>query len=79
VERCDAHGFSESELRQLTPDTEYPDGLHTVCAAGDMTVIDGKRMEVHPLDVARKLIVPLTKRLRRWHAPRWPISLCDLQ
>lgn len=78
VERCDVHRYSEFDLRQLTPDSHYPDGIHTICAAGDMTIVDGKRMEVHPVDLARKLVVPFTKRLRRWHAPQWPATLPEL-
>lgn len=37
--------FHEEEASVVSPDPSgpYPDGLHTVCAAGDVTVVDGLR------------------------------------
>lgn len=38
--------FEEIVVGRIEParDGKYTDGLHTVCAAGDMTIIDGKRV-----------------------------------
>ena len=37
--------FRERAVARLDPDADgpYPDGLHTVCAAGGWTIVDGKR------------------------------------
>lgn len=37
--------FKEEMIARIEPDPNgpYPDGLHTICAAGDITIIDGKR------------------------------------
>jgi hypothetical protein len=39
------HAFREEAFVRLAPDPKgpYPDGLHTFCAAGPVTIIDGKR------------------------------------
>ncbi len=38
--------FREEHVQTITPygDGPYPDGIHTISAAGDYTIIDGKRM-----------------------------------
>ncbi len=76
ITRLDRDGFSETPLRLLQPaDEEYPHGLHTLCPAGDVTIVDGKRWAVQPLDLPRRLIVGMRGKLRQ-HAPaRLPGSL----
>lgn len=72
VETLDLHSFSEYPLRTLKPDQRYPDGMHTICAAGSMTIVDGKQWDsFQPADIARKLVVPWRKTLRRLLRPRW--------
>jgi hypothetical protein len=46
--------FMEEEVGQLTPDPDgpYPVGLHTLCPAGDVTVVDGKRYIISPIAFA---------------------------
>lgn len=78
VEQIDEHSFQEHALRQLTPDRIYPHGLHTICPAGDVTIVDGKRWDLHPLDLARKTFVPITKRMRQYRLPQWPNDVADL-
>jgi len=79
VETLNKEVFSEYPLRQLKPDRHYHDGLHTICAAGAVTIIDGKYWDTfQPLDVARKLVVPVRKRLRRFTKPQWPNSVRDV-
>lgn len=78
IDQLDEHGFVEHPLRRLAPDRMYPHGIHTICPAGPITLVDGKRWDVHPLDVARKSIVPLTKRIRHFRLPQWPNHVTDL-
>ncbi len=44
------HAFSEDPVSMCTPDLEgpYPIGLHTACALGDRTIIDGARYAFVP-------------------------------
>ena len=64
VTRLDHAGFQERVLRRLEPLAPYPDGLHTICPAGDWTIIDGKRWSFQPLDVPRKVAAGLQNRAR---------------
>ena len=47
VDELSPTGFEERLVTRLCPDPAgpYPTGLHTICAAGDQTIIDGKRQE----------------------------------
>jgi hypothetical protein len=45
--------FSETRVKTLEPRRAYPDGLHTLSAVGDRTLIDGNR---------RHLVVPVLRR-----------------
>ncbi|MGH7090793.1 MAG: glucosamine inositolphosphorylceramide transferase family protein, partial [Stellaceae bacterium] len=38
--------FEEQEIGRIepVPDSEFPDGIHTICAAGGRTIVDGKRL-----------------------------------
>lgn len=49
--------FEEETVKQIVPAAEslYPDGLHTITAAGNMTVLDGKRIDYHVGHFFRKL------------------------
>jgi hypothetical protein len=60
--QLDQHGFQEAPLRRLEPQAGYPNGLHSFCPAGEVTIIDGKKWDLQLLDIARK---PLTKLLRQ--------------
>jgi hypothetical protein len=56
VRRLDPEGYAEEAVRFLGPvPGAYPHGLHTVCPAGDMTLIDGKRWRRDLPGFARKL------------------------
>jgi hypothetical protein len=59
--------FGERMVRRLAPDPSgpLPDGLHTLSAAGPVTLIDGKRMVLQPGRLVRKLLSRLTGVLRR--------------
>lgn len=59
--RCTPTEFLEETVTRIAPDRrgECPDGLHTVSAWGDRTLIDGKRLVFNPQAVWRKL-------RRRW-------------
>ena len=56
VVQLDQERFHEVPLRRLEPDATYPHGLHTLCPAGDVTIIDGKRWAFQALDLPRKVI-----------------------
>ncbi len=67
IDVLDPMNFSETPVARLTPDPHgpYPDGLHTISGAGDVTVIDGKRFAFHPLALALRLNVRLQAKRRR--------------
>lgn len=46
VTRLSPTEYAEEAVGLIQPDrnSAYPDGLHTVCGAGDMTVVDAKRL-----------------------------------
>ncbi len=48
--------FRQELVRRLDPVEPYGQGLHTLCPAGEWTVIDGKRWCIDPLDLPRKLL-----------------------
>jgi hypothetical protein len=61
-----ATGYQEHEIRRLTPQSEYPDGLHTLCPAGEnITIVDGKRWGFTPIDPLRYMMTGGIKRYRR--------------
>lgn len=57
VLRCTPHEYREEPLARITPDPlgPCPDGLHTVSAWGQRTLIDGKSLGLNPLVLRRKL------------------------
>jgi hypothetical protein len=59
--------FAEAAAARVEPDPQgpYPEGLHTVSAAGDVTLVDGKRSGFHRAALARALRSNLGSRLRR--------------
>ena len=65
ITRLDRHDFSEQPVRRLAPMGDYPDGLHTLCPAGDVTIIDGKRWAFHPLDPLRYMLFGSMNHYRR--------------
>ncbi len=70
--------YHEYAWRKLEPDSRYPGGLHTICQAGSLTIIDGKRWDAHPFDIARRLITPVQRHIRRRRMPVWPSQLRSL-
>lgn len=63
VTRLTPDGFAEEIAAHLQPDPAgpCPDGLHTVSAAGGLTLVDGKRHEIMPI----KAVLNRMKRARR--------------
>lgn len=59
--------FVERPIRRLEPIAPYGDGLHTICAVRDQTIIDGKRWAFHFLDPLR---YPITGSLNRYRRRR---------
>jgi hypothetical protein len=59
--------FAEEAVARVEPDPRgpYPKGLHTVSAAGDVTLVDGKRLRFHRAALVRTLRDKLGSRLRR--------------
>lgn len=57
VDRCTPDDYAETVVRRLDPDPNgpLPHGLHTVTAWGGRTLVDGKRLVLNPLTLARKL------------------------
>lgn len=49
--------FDEELVTRIEPvlNSPYPDGVHTITAAGGITIIDGKRLDFHFLHFFRKL------------------------
>lgn len=66
VIHLDKKYFVERTVQRLTPIAPYSDGLHTICPAGDVTVIDGKRWAFNGLDIVRNVVV----RGRNWQRRR---------
>lgn len=60
--------FAEEPVAFVEPDPAgpYPDGLHTLSAVGDITVIDGKRLAFSPPEFRRMVLRMLNRRLRRF-------------
>jgi hypothetical protein len=62
--------FVEEVAFRLEPDPagRYPHGLHTICANGDTTLIDGKRITHHPAAPLMKIWAKLVHDRRRSRA-----------
>lgn len=69
--------FHEQPLRKLLPLDEYPNGLHTLCPAGDWTIIDGKRWNFHPLDPLRYVIAGTRKHWRLFRSGELDLMFGD--
>ena len=56
VTRLTTQTFEEEVVGVIRPDRHgpYPHGLHTVCAVGDLTIVDGKRLRADARAFARK-------------------------
>lgn len=69
VLKCSPHEYAEEPVARIAPDPSgpCPDGLHTLSAWGDRTLIDGKRMGVNPVVLRRKLLQRLP-----WRAVQRP-------
>ncbi len=57
VTRCSPTEYREEVVRHFLPDPKgpCPDGLHTLAAWGERTLVDGKRMSLSPWTLRRKL------------------------
>ncbi|WP_290871133.1 glycosyltransferase [Aquabacterium sp.] len=57
VLRCTPECYTEEVVRHVTPDPQgpCPDGLHTLSAWGERTLIDGKKLGFNPVVLCRKL------------------------
>lgn len=68
IDQLNRHEFREHPARRLVPLADYPHGLHTLCPAGDSTIIDGKRWGFRAIDPVRYAITGVRRRLRRIRA-----------
>ena len=60
----DSEHYEETTLRRIQPFAgPYRSGLHTICAAGRKTLIDGKRWRFDPLGLPSKLRRSVRKRM----------------
>jgi hypothetical protein len=59
--------FHEEPVAFVEPDASgpYPDGLHTLSAAGAITLVDGKRLQLAPAEFRRMIGRMLMRRLRK--------------
>lgn len=57
--------FRETVVRRLEPVAPWTDGLHTVCALGDVTLIDGKREIWSWREAAERVLRPARAARRR--------------
>jgi hypothetical protein len=57
VDELSLSTYRETPIRIIGPDTDgpLPAGLHTLSSWGDRTLVDGKRMSVNPIAIARKI------------------------
>ncbi|HLO75965.1 MAG TPA: hypothetical protein VK196_05860 [Magnetospirillum sp.] len=67
--------YREEVVRRIGPVQPYGLGLHAICPAGEVTIIDGRRWRMHPLDPLRKLIFGGRAGQRRAELRRlWPVK-----
>jgi glycosyltransferase involved in cell wall biosynthesis len=71
ITRLSPTEFDEELVRQIQPDPagRCPDGLHTLAAWGNRTLVDGKRLGVNPYALWRKLRERLGAPVRRFSPP----------
>lgn len=57
VLHCSPNAYAEEVIHRVMPDPQgpCPDGLHTLSAWGDRTLIDGKKLGFNPVALCRKL------------------------
>jgi len=65
ITRLDRDTYREEPVRRLSPLADYPHGLHTICPAGEYTLIDGKRWAFSPIDPLRYLLTGVRNRYRK--------------
>ncbi len=66
ITRLTPDAYEERVLRRLDPpDARYPHGLHTLCPAGEVTLIDGKRWGTDPTPAGRQILARARRILRR--------------
>ncbi|WP_391572162.1 hypothetical protein [Cohnella sp.] len=67
IERLTTTEFREAPVRRLSPDRSgpYPDGLHTLSFAGEVTLVDAKRERLALGVFARRASVKLVRKIRR--------------
>ena len=64
VDELSTNAYRETPVRTIAPDAHgpLPSGLHTLSAWGERTLVDGKRMTLNPVALARKLGARWTRR-----------------
>jgi len=68
ITRLTHDAFEERVVRRLAPaDRAYPHGLHTLCPAGAVTLIDGKRWGADPAPILRQVATRTRKVWLRAH------------
>jgi hypothetical protein len=76
VTRITPEEFAEEPVTVIQPDPtgDYPDGIHTLSAAGDLTFVDGKRLVFRGIPRAAwvRRLTTVTRGIRR--ARRWPAA-----
>ena len=60
--------FGEEPVRAVGPDPAYPDGLHTLSAAGRRTLVDGNHRHLVP-DAFRRVATRQARAVRRRIVP----------
>ncbi len=63
VDRLDLEGFDEHAVSVVEPAASgpYPDGLHTLSALGDCTLVDGRRMTFDLAGAPRRILAKLVR------------------
>ena len=70
--------YQEQIIRRLPPQGDYPDGLHTLCPAGEnLTIVDGKRWGFTPIDPLRYAMTGGIKSYRRLRRPRLSVRFFE--
>ncbi|HLO77731.1 MAG TPA: hypothetical protein VK196_14835 [Magnetospirillum sp.] len=57
--------YVERTIRRIAPLPPWRGGLHHLCPAGEVTIVDGKRWRLHPLDLPRKVFSGWRSKRRR--------------
>ena len=69
--------FAERPIRRLEPFGDYPDGLHTLCPAGQQTIIDSKRWAFRAIDPLRYIMTGTRNQRRRARQNHPPVTILN--